>query len=45
MAKTRWLSRREERAWRTYRQMQMLLSAQIAAEAVNLCEAPSRGIY
>jgi len=32
MAKTRWLSKREERAWRTYRQMQMLLSAQIAAD-------------
>jgi len=32
MAKTRWLNRREERAWRTYRQMQMLLSAQIAAD-------------
>lgn len=32
MTTTRWLSGGEERAWRAYRQMQMLLSAQIAAD-------------
>ena len=32
MAKTRWLTQRQEHAWRTYRQMQMLLSAQLAAD-------------